>query len=361
MTLKRSLRNKGGIGLASFDSIVMKCLGCIGLLIFFFALAGCDGNQQHDEAVGFVSQEALIEFNQRKLATQTQLLDSIAQSWDEKFERPNQITPAGLRFWSAEARGSEACLEKGDTIEWVGQVSLLDSTVLYQWPHENPLSFYWDRSDWPAGFHEFASLLCDGGSGLALVPSHLGWGLSGWPPLIPQDAVLVVEVEQTVRHVRRSLADASVPNPLRKRWNRLLDDFESGEWFGIPGWIDQPQLAASPCVAWYDPHARFDGEPDQVTVSMRTWHLASDAQDCKDMGLSTWEFSVQDEGQLLPVIAHLHALYPAYRRWECWCPVDLAFSPRGVPEADIQPEDVMGFQWEMVPDAQKGRDLSNVQ
>jgi len=39
----------------------------------------------------------------------------------------------------------------------------------------------------------------------------------------------------------------------------------------------------------------------------------------------------------------------------------LAFSPRGVPEADIQPEDVMGFQWEMVPDAQKGRDLSNVQ
>jgi len=343
------------------DALNMGRLGIIGFFIASFAIQGCDGNKGNENSMRIVSQEALIEFNRKKLEGQTRLLDSIAQSWDAGFERPNQISPTGLRVWADETGTSEACLLEGDTIEWIGVLSLLDSTVLYQWSPENPLRFYWNRSDWPVGFHELAALLCDEGGGLALIPSHQGWGLSGWPPLIPQDAVLVLDVEQTVRHVDRSLVGDLSPNPLRERWNRLLDDFESGDWFGIPGWIDRPQLAASPCLAWYDPDARFDEEPNQVAVSMRTWHLASDAQDCTEMGLSTWEFSVHDEGQLLPVIAHLHELYPAYRRWECWCPVDLAFNQRGVPEADVDPEDVMGFQWELEAVATGGDDLSSVQ
>jgi hypothetical protein len=347
--------------LESNDAQIMGRFGITGLVIAFASILGCDGNKESAVPPRIVSQEALIQFNQQKLAEQTYLLDSIAQSWDEEFGRPNQISPTGLRVWADETGTSEACLLEGDTIEWIGVLSLLDSTVLYQWSPENPLRFYWNRSDWPVGFHELAALLCDEGGGLALIPSHQGWGLTGWPPLIPQDAVLVVEVEQSVRPMGSRRSETPLPNPHRRRWNRLLDDFETGEWFGIPGWIDRPQLAASPCLAWYDPDSRFDAEPEQVTVSMRTWHLASEAQNCEELGFSTWEFSMHDEGQLLPVIAHLHELYPTFRRWECWCPVDLAFSSRGVPEADVQPEDVMGFQWELTSSTALGQDLTSVQ
>lgn len=312
------------------------------------AIGGCGIGPDSEVPQKPVSEAELIAFNRKKLAEEIALLDSIAGSWT--VSAPPWRLPSGTRIWS---EGNEwlrqHALNPGDTVRWVGEMSLLDSTVVMVWTEQEPFEFFWERSDWPRGFHDVAGFIGDEGAAMALIPSHEGWGLTGWPPVIPQDAVLVLKVNQWVsRHGTRSADVQTEPEEVQMlgEWNRLLDAFERGEWLGDTLWIASPQLAAAPCLAWFESDSMFDTMPNEIEARLRTWHRSQGGL-VRDLGWSQWNYSPGDDGQWIPVIDDLLKLYPAAKRWECWCPAFRAFGPSGVPEAGIQPSDVVGFQWSL--------------
>ena len=95
-----------------------------------------------------------------------------------------------------EASADTVRAKSGEAVAWTGEVRLPDSTVCFTFTEASPLVFRVDRADVPSGFHELAQLLADGDSAEALLPSYLGWGLSGHMPEVPHDAVLWVCIRQ---------------------------------------------------------------------------------------------------------------------------------------------------------------------
>lgn len=309
----------------------------LGMLAF---LTGCDVGEADQQATRPVDRESLLIFNQEKARLERAFIDSLVAVHHNASLPHYQETPTGLRMWTERPpSGSNVPLQPGDTVQWVGQLMLTDSTLLIEWPADDPFRFLWNRSDWPAGFQEVAGRLRRGDVAQCLIPSHLGWGLTGMPPLVPQDAVLWLRIEQ--------LSGPEV-NEDRSAWNALLDRMEEGE-FPQSHWIQAKSLAASPCLAWYDadPGLAFSEPPGWVHIDLRTLRMRGSDGVLEDMGETSWDFNFSDGGQLLPVLANLHRLYPQPRKWACWCPVDIAFNSDVWEAAGFGPEDVVGFHWEV--------------
>ena len=294
-----------------------------------------------------VTREDLLAFNQEKAEQERMFIDSLMASMHSSAMPYYVETLTGLRIWSSEPLQSlEGRLQPGDTVEWAGKLMLTDSTILASWSNEEPLQFAWNRSDWPAGFHELATILTDDQRATCIMPSHLGWGLTGFPPLVPQDAVLLLKTEQRLPNSSQPTANHT---PLVSAvWNALLDGMERGEWPGDSDWIEAPQLAASPCIAWYEEGEGFlfESKPARVSIELRTFRLLDKDGLLDDLGASSWDFDVQDDGQLFPVLADLQRLYPLKRKWACWCPADAVLGELGREALGVSDLDVLGFQWE---------------
>lgn len=326
------------------------------LLFFWWAallVLVCCGTEPpvHPER-NIVTREDLLAFNQEKAEQERMFIDSLVACMHSAAMPHYVETATGLRAWSSEPlQPLEMRLQPGDTVEWVGELMLTDSTVLSIWTQEEPLRFAWNRSDWPAGFHELATTLTKKQRAVCIVPSYLAWGLTGYPPLVPQEAVLLLNIEQ--RLPNSSEAAAINTRETRAIWNALLDGMERGEWPGDADWIEAPQLAASPCMAWYEGSEgfAFESKPDRVRIELRTFRLSNKDGLLDDLGASSWEFDVQDDGQLFPVLADLQRLYPLKRKWACWCPADAVLDEPGREALGVSTSDVLGFQWEFQAEA----------
>lgn len=321
------------------------------LLFFWWAslliLTRCGTEAPVRHELNVVTREDLLAFNQEKAEQERMFIDSLVASMHNSAMPHYVETATGLRVWSSGPfQPLERRIQPGDTVKWVGELMLTDSTNLASWSNEDPLQFAWNRSDWPAGFHELTTILTGEQRATCIMPSHLGWGLTGYPPLVPQDAVLLLKIEQRLP----SSSQPTVNNtPVGSAvWNALLDGMERGEWPGDADWIGAPQLAASPCMAWYEGNEGFlfEAKPDRVSIELRTFRLSDKDGLLDDLGASTWDFDVQDDGQLFPVLADLQRLYPLKRKWACWCPADAVLDESGRESIGVSASDVLGFQWE---------------
>lgn len=306
----------------------------------FFA---CDTSHQPGTTLP-VSSNDLIELNQRKTKLEAVLIDSVSQAWNGK---PSFVrNSSGIRLLRGVEPATERFFEKGDTISWVGRAMLLDSTVLFDWGVDQPFSMIFEASNWPIGFHEVASGLAKTNSLSALIPSHLGWGLSGWPPLVPQDAVLWLDVDFFKWNPLVKPKPVGVPGD---SWDEFLGTIESGHWPQNNGWIHHKELMPGPCIFWSDSTATAERafiNGENIKITMRTFKSAIDKAGIVDFGWNEWSFQVGDDQQLLPVLEEMMRQYPQRTRWECHCPVVDAFGSMGVPSIGLASDDVVGFQWE---------------
>mgnify|MGYP000032361264 CR=1 FL=1 len=321
----------------------------ISILLFGLVLlvTGCREEPNVSQPEQVIDRAALIRFNQEKAANERSYIDSIAASRRiDGLPFYNELT-TGLRIWSEQPLTNvDQPVQLGDTVTWTGEMMLTDSTVLLRWPEGEPFQFIWKKSQWPAGFHELAQNLQSGQEVECIIPSHMGWGLSGWPPLIPQDAVLWLRVKQTweVPPVETSAQSGG-----RLAWNSMLDELEQGHWPGDENWIEYKRLAASPCMAWYDAQdlASFESVPQRLHIDLKTLHLKEAGGELLDMGVTSWDFAPDASGQLLPVLADLQRLYPVQKKWACWCPVDIVFDEASSDALGLASNGVVGFQWEL--------------
>lgn len=116
--------------------------------------------------------------------------------WDWAGTGEVRTSATGLVHVLRAAGADTVKAQPGDAVSWTGEVRLPDSTVCFTFSEATPLQFRVDRADLPSGFHELARQLADGDSVEALVPSYLGWGLSGHAPEVPNDAVLWICIRQ---------------------------------------------------------------------------------------------------------------------------------------------------------------------
>lgn len=315
-------------------------------------LCSCDTrvSNQKSNAIPLVSAEDLIQFNLQKLKAQGELLDSLAMQWGWSDSPGFQSLSSGLllspRGWKAMdlLMPNPLVAFSDDSVYWDIEVRLVDSTLVLDRDVNNPLIFHRVRSGWPAGFQQLTEHALPGDSVECLMPAHMAWGLTGSPPLVPQDAALLIRLRVLGDAGNRtSLADES-------NWMRVISDFEGGRFIPDSSWCNQPVLLGSPCLAWGDVKGQgvTEGPVSGTTVSlrMRTQVLRSD-DEIEDLGWRAWQFEWGNEGQCLPVLEELMTADLRLNRWECWCPAEKAFGSRGFPEAGIQVGDVVGFQWEL--------------
>ena len=315
-------------------------------------LWSCDASvsNRHSGSFQVVSAEDLIQFNLQKLQAQSELLDSLALQWGWVNSPGFQSLGSGLLLAPRGRKVIDSLLLNkprvfnDDSVYWQIQLRLVDSTLVMDRGVNNPLVFHRLHSGWPAGFQQLAEYVLLGDSVECLIPAHMAWGLTGSPPLVPQDAALLLRL----RVLGNSNEQSSQVN--ESNWMHVISSFESGSFLPDSQWCNQPVLLGSPCLAWGDVKGQgaTEGPVLGTTVSlrMRTQVLRSD-DDIEDLGWRAWQFEWGNEGQCLPVLDELMTADLRFNRWECWCPAEKAFGSQGFPEAGIHAGDVIGFQWEL--------------
>lgn len=317
----------------------------IALLGLWGCLDGADSRFAEIQHSTQVTSAELIQFNQEKLRAEQRFIDSLSVVWgwstDDHFIR----TQSGM-VGHLDVNRLSGPPFSGDTIEWTGTIMLLDSTVLFEWNDTAPFRFLLDQSAWPTGFNELAHIMGRGDRAQCMLPSHLGWGLTGWPPLVPQEAILLLDVRMDFATKPSELSSNQSSHRL---WDQILNELERGTFQPNADWVSRPQLAGSPCIAWYDAEREL-GEGgflrgEEVELTMRTLKAIS-LDSTMELGVQQWEFTVGDNWQLISVLEQVALQNPMQPKWECWCPVAVAFGPLGLPSVGLEVSDVVGFQWE---------------
>ncbi|MDG2208641.1 MAG: hypothetical protein P8K81_01500 [Flavobacteriales bacterium] len=318
-------------------------LGCTVSTVMVIAclilgLIGCDQHDSLDFESQPVSMEDLVQLNAQKAKTQKALADSLIVQWGWNSDSSFVDLPSGLKIVYREKTGASSN-SLGDSVYWNVRVALIDSTTIMEWRPNNPLVFHRDFSMWPSGFHDVASMISTGDSVECLLPPHLAWGLTGQPPHVPQDAMIWLQI----RAMPSKGADSA--------WMKMIANFESGNFQPDPAWLKSPELVGAPFLVWADqpmkllPRDLRIGE--SVKIRMRTMVVKDDVNEPVDLGWNEWSFVWGAEGQCLPLLEDLMVSRPNLSRWECWCPVSLAFGSSGLLQAGIEAADVVGFQWEI--------------
>ena len=123
----------------------------------------------------------LEAFNRNRVSRQQAFIDTVTTGAEW------QKGAGGVRFrLIEEALNAGHSLKRGDWVDWQVRVALADDSVCF----ERPLSFKWQATDVPTGFHDLAAVTSVGDSVEAWLPAHMAWGLSGHQNLVPPDAVI---------------------------------------------------------------------------------------------------------------------------------------------------------------------------
>ena len=146
---------------------------------------GCSEHETPE--VRKVSAEDLIAFNQAKLSAQNTLITDLTSSWPEDSQSLRAIR---WRFLESGEEERPIRHVDGTVVAWILEISLTDGSVRMESTADAPLTMAIGLTDLPASFHDLAAITVPGDSVEAWIPAAEAWGLSGKPPIIPQDALI---------------------------------------------------------------------------------------------------------------------------------------------------------------------------
>lgn len=157
-----------------------------------------------DEEEYIAKQNAIQAEQQEKAAAIMQQLPQIESFVQETYQyivsgrgrEDIKTTDSGLQYIVHE-KGTGEKLEPGDmaTVQYYGILKENGKEFDNSWKRGAPFSFALGRGQVIPGWDEGVSLLNKGDKVTLIIPSHLGYGAAGSPPVIPENADLIFYIE----------------------------------------------------------------------------------------------------------------------------------------------------------------------
>lgn len=136
------------------------------------------------------TQDELIEANKRKVSKEADLINQfIAQSGWEMKE-----TQTGIRYDIYHTEDDTVNAKSGDIVSIAYSLHLLDGSRVTDTDVSGPVVFKVGQGDVVSGLHEAVTLLSVGDSARLILPSYLGYGLTGDQNKIPSNAALFYDL-----------------------------------------------------------------------------------------------------------------------------------------------------------------------
>lgn len=164
------------------------------LMILFTILAlqaaAChDDKKQQTQVSEAQLQEDLIAYNRKKVGRENALINH----YHDSLQLGMTKSPTGLRY-RVEHTGEGDSITFGTKIEVNYSIYLLDSTLCYSSDLTGSRMIRVEESDEMPGMHELVQYMRIGDRAQGILPSRLGYGFTGDIEKIPQDAVLLIDV-----------------------------------------------------------------------------------------------------------------------------------------------------------------------
>ncbi|MBK9637662.1 MAG: FKBP-type peptidyl-prolyl cis-trans isomerase [Bacteroidetes bacterium] len=134
--------------------------------------------------------ESLIQQNRQLIAEEIELIDAYV----ERHGLALDTTSTGLRYKIVEkTQGREVRLMKDVTISYTA--SLLNGDLCYSSDSSGQLSFTIGQSNQPSGLQEGILKMKEGEKAIFIVPSYLGYGITGDGICIPGSTSILYNVK----------------------------------------------------------------------------------------------------------------------------------------------------------------------
>src|ERR1051325_3771432 len=160
------------------------------MLLMLFLFSCSSGQEKTEQPDRQKLKEQLIRANKLFVANQSDAIDDYVKRHQLKMD----TTATGLRIKiERKGNGVKPGINNNVTINYI--LSLIDGTPCYNSDSLGPLTFSMSHDDVPGGLREAVSMMSAGDSALAILPSHLGYGLTGDANKIPSNAILIYRIK----------------------------------------------------------------------------------------------------------------------------------------------------------------------
>lgn len=134
--------------------------------------------------------DALIEQNRQLISEEIELIDA----YEERYGLNLDTTSTGLRYKILEkTNGREVRLMKDVTLSYT--ISLLDGNFCYSSDSSGLLSFTLGQANQPSGLQEGLLKMKEGERAIFIVPSYLGYGITGDGTCIPGSSSILYHIK----------------------------------------------------------------------------------------------------------------------------------------------------------------------
>lgn len=163
----------------------------LSLSLLFMGCSGCGNDHQKSQQQAPANlEEQLIDMHRRNLQDEEAIINNFVKEQGLDMKK----TDTGLRY-SISSNGEGEPVEDGQAVTFQYELRLLDSTFCYSSDLHGPLVFRVGHDDVVRGLHEGALMMRSGDRATMILPSRLGYGLTGDQERIPGGAILVYDLE----------------------------------------------------------------------------------------------------------------------------------------------------------------------
>ncbi|MDR1878260.1 MAG: FKBP-type peptidyl-prolyl cis-trans isomerase [Bacteroidales bacterium] len=162
----------------------------ISIIVFLFCFACQNKGEEASVVVPLNVEKEKIAVNREIVRRETTDIELIAKRYHWQLI----CNESGLYYQIVNTTSGRQPQAK-DRVKIKGIITLPDGKEIYNSATDGIKEFVVHQSDEPVGLHELVKLMHEGEKANAVIPSHLGYGISGNGTNIPALSLLICKIE----------------------------------------------------------------------------------------------------------------------------------------------------------------------
>lgn len=169
--------------------MIFRFLFLFNVLVLF--LVSCNGKHSENEYNNArqVNPDSVLRMNQQLLRSEDQEIEDFCRRYQWVMKK----TGTGLRYLFIN-HGNGKIVKAGSVVDIYYSLSLLNGDLIFRSPQDSAITITIGRREITSGLDEGISLMRTGNRCKFIVPSYLGYGLTGGFKKVPGNATLVYDV-----------------------------------------------------------------------------------------------------------------------------------------------------------------------